>query len=760
MIKLKDLVPSMFHRRLLLISGVLLVVVAALILQAGRLTLVRGGALLEVAESRLVTERWTPTVRGRIFDRKGRVLALDEASFDVLVDFRVITEAWAEDQARRHARREFAQEWERAADLGRLELIERCLPEYLNRLDAMWDELAAVLGMDRAEIDRRRWAITGRISPMAALVREKQRRSREAELNVGRSRPIQLSLAEVSNPIREERLPHVLVRGVDESVSYRLRRMAALPEQYPGLEIRPSGRRSYPLETVVVPLVKDGLPRPILGDGGGTIEVRVDGVATQLIGWMRGVQAEDYQRRPTRAGDGTADRGAYREGDLVGAEGIEGGWEDVLRGVRGRVIRHLNSGEESVIPPTPGRDVQLTLDAQLQARIQALMDPEVGLAKLQRWHLSTREDQHPDMPLGTPLNGAAVVLAVDTGEILAMVSTPSFTRSEFQERSRELWEDLVNRPLVNKAMNKPYPPGSIVKPMILNAAVASGVHRLSDEIVCTGHLFPNNTEAFRCWLYKQYRRTHADDFGGGIGGARAIEVSCNVYFYTLGQKLGVQRTVDWYRRFGVGQLFRLGAGEEFAGTVGQKWGSSEPLQIQDAIFMGMGQGPVVWTPLHAASAYATLAMEGVRMPPRLVRGMWHDGAPRPIDLDLNWNAVDEAEKGLIAAVSGDYGTGRWLYFSDGSREPIFNAPGVTVWGKTGTAEAPPILGEDPDGPGPLRAPILRSGDHSWFVVLVGPEGGRPRYAVSVIMEYAGSGGRVSGPIANQIIRALQSEGYL
>jgi cell division protein FtsI/penicillin-binding protein 2 len=116
-----------------------------------------------------------------------------------------------------------------------------------------------------------------------------------------------------------------------------------------------------------------------------------------------------------------------------------------------------------------------------------------------------------------------------------------------------------------------------------------------------------------------------------------------------------------------------------------------------------------------------------------------------------------AMDGLRQAVNGPHATGRTLTFND-IPEPIFNAPGVQVWGKTGTATAPPIMGPDPDGPGPATPDVIEEGDHSWFVVLAGRD--RPRYAIAVVIDYGGSGGKVSGPIANQIIHALIAEGYL
>jgi penicillin-binding protein 2 len=161
----------------------------------------------------------------------------------------------------------------------------------------------------------------------------------------------------------------------------------------------------------------------------------------------------------------------------------------------------------------------------------------------------------------------------------------------------------------------------------------------------------------------------------------------------------------------------------------------------------------------------------VRMPPHLVAP---DGTPEALSLGLDPRAVSESLEGLGLSVNNFNGTGNHLNIEREGQDPLviphFNVPGVQIWGKTGTAEAPTIRvrpGDalydhgipDPALPEGVRA--LRKGDHSWFVVLVGRAGeNRPRFAVAVMMEYAGSGGKVSGPIVNQIIHALRAEGYL
>ena len=148
---------------------------------------------------------------------------------------------------------------------------------------------------------------------------------------------------------------------------------------------------------------------------------------------------------------------------------------------------------------------------------------------------------------------------------------------------------------------------------------------------------------------------------------------------------------------------------------------------------------------------------GTRIVPRIDRNA-------PIthsDLRLDADAVDTSLDGLRYSIEHEWGTGHWFAFADGEpRELIFDIPGVTVLGKTGTATAAAVV-EDPDGPdGPQPTRVLRDGDHAWFTGLVGPENQPPRYVVTVLVEYAGSGGRVSGPLAEQVIYALKAEGYL
>ncbi|MEM1329878.1 MAG: penicillin-binding transpeptidase domain-containing protein [Planctomycetota bacterium] len=785
---MRSLIPSMFHRRLLLLAGLMAIPLVAMLVQLGRLTIAQGGELREEAERRLVVRTWSPTVRGAVLDRAGRILAADRPSYDLAIDYRVLSGSWAESKAGRYARRRHAELWPELGPEQRSDLVDRYASVFSEHINRSYRELAEAAGVPETELSETREQIVAGVDRMFGSIVRSRRASLERELTRGQELTTEIE-AEIdrraNRPIAEMTRPHTLIAGLDDPVAFELIRRAAdtvplarlqapglEPEdwtvpRHPGMTVEDAGRRVYPFETVVVDVDRSTLPGPLRSEG--TESITVEGVATQLLGWMRSRPfAEDAAHRKERVEDDSrfaervltedgVDRGRYRPGDRVGSSGMESSLEDDLRGLRGLTTVQLDTGRSTTIDPAPGGDVELALDVRLQARVQGIMAPSSeggpGLAEVQPWHDASGE---PALPLGTPLYGGAVVLEVDTGEILAMVSTPSFTREQLASDPSSVFEDPVRQPHLNRAIAVPYQPGSIVKPLIICGAAKRGNHLPGERIACTGHFLPNSRGIMRCWIYRDRfgLTTHSAQLGHDPTGAEAVQVSCNIYFYTLGQRLGRNGVTEVMRWFGVGRRFDLGVGMEYPGQIGPG-GDPDALEPSDPIFIGIGQGPVDWTPLHAAESYATLARGGVTLRPRLVR----DGSPpEVIDLELPPDAIDEALKGLELSVNDALGTGHHVTI-DGRRENLWDIPGVRVAGKTGTAQASPRV-VDPDGDGPEPAEVVREGDHSWFVVLVGPEGGRYEYSIAVVMEYAGSGGRVSGPIIAQIVRALTAEGYL
>ncbi len=737
----------MYHRRLALLSLAFLVPLVVVFTRVGYLTTAGAAELSKRAERALLRQQWTPTVRGRILDRKGRVLAQDRPAFEVRVEYEAISGEWAEDQAYREASLKHRDVWSTLDGDERAALMEKVRPVYDAELEQMWSLLAQITGVDREEVERRRRGVERDVERMAASVWANAKSRREKEILERTGKVVDVPLAQVARPIAEQRKAHALFTNVPDSLALEVRRMT---DSLPGVSVIDAGSREYPLETVSVDIALDTLPLPLREEGARTIQAR--GVDTHIVGRMRReVFAEDTAKRPRIDPEtGEIDPGFYNsENDRIGHTGIEASHERQLRGLRGKRVRHLDTGEVEQSDPEAGEDVRLTIDAALQARVLAAMSPELGLTVAQEWH------ENEDVPLGASLNGAAVVIDIPTGEILAMVSTPTFTREDLRDHPEQVFNNRIDSPWVNRAIEAIYPPGSIVKALMFVDAIKQGKHSMGRHIECTGHLLEGRPTLYRCWIFKRYPgMTHQQTLGHALSGQEALAVSCNIYFYTLGRSLGPDGVTEVYRDFGVGESWGLGIGEEHPGVIGVMT-SDAPLTQSDAILMGIGQGPVAWTPLHAADAIATLARGGLRMKPRI-------DADAPVDardLRLDASAVEEAMTGLWRSTNDMVnGTGARLTF-DGQKDPVFNAPGVDVWGKTGTADAPALL-VDLDGEGPNGPVVVRDGDHSWFVVLAGPKGGRPRYAIAVMMEYGGSGGKVSGPITNQIVHALVAEGYL
>lgn len=802
-----------FRRRLALIMAGFLLASAAMAAQMVRLGVGQSQQALAEAERKLSRERWIPTVRGSILDRKGRVLAQNRPTYEVAVDFPVLSGEWALKRARDHARRTHAKAWPMLTTEQREQVVARFLPVYELHVEAMERLIQQTLSLTPEDYAQRKQRILDRVNRTASSVaRTRLERYRREQIERGRAISPELYatlLERAEEPIAAQREPHV-IGDVADDVAFNLIRLqdatAAIyspdrpatsqdqtaddPEivpRLPGLIVRRSEERQYPYDRSRVTIARDSLPTPLKSDEPLTFEI--EGVAAHVIGWMGSRPLEsDVDRRaqqlaadPARAEralvntldrrgpDNRIDRGQYRNGDPVARAGVEWSREATLRGLRGLRTERLDTGQQQTIPPEPGQDVTLTLDIHLQARVQGILDPRLGLTQVQPYHSAVPTK----LPVGTPLNAAAVVIEVDSGDVLALVTSPSFSRTALREAPETLYDDELNTPLTNRAIAKPYPPGSVLKALTLCGAVTHGHYTLGQRIACKGHLLPNRPDILRCWIYRPVygMSNHSIQFGHDLDAVDALTASCNIFFYQLGRRMGARTIADTLRTFGVGTHFNLGVGAEFPGSIGPITTVTDergnPTNIYtndgrgltefDATIMGIGQGPIAWTPLHAANAYTTLARMGVAITPRVI----NDGTvPEPRETDIDPRAIAAALEGLSGVVNNpDTGTAHHLTLETG-REPIFNTPGLRVWGKSSTAQAPPIILKDAPRDAEGNEIPIRSGDHAWFTALVGREGDRPRYAISVIVEYGGSGGRVGGPIVNQIIRALADEGYL
>ncbi len=802
---------GMFHGRLILLAGLGLVGFLALTTQLGRLSFQMGPGLKQEAESRLERLAWEPTVRGRILDRKGRVLAQDRPPIDIRVDYSVLSGSWAAAWSVAFAREVHAEGWRELAPTQRDALALAYEPYFDAHVERGLAQLAMVAQTSLEEIMLRIDDVENRVERIAGrFVTRRLEELRDKATARGRELGIELDerlKRQAQRPVLEQTKPHTIIPQVEDKIGFAVQALGELtgvleapvldldgkPTEalarvelpvVPGLEAGNSRDRQYPFQSVTVDIDRTTLIGPARGDG--SMSVTVGGVLDSIIGrtrdslfaedaerrkgWLEGeVSPEERARIETERG---VDRGRYLEGDHVGSSGVESRMEHVLRGLRGVRIRRLDTGAQEVIEADHGRDVTLTIDAKLQARIAAALSPEVGLAVSQEWHGSfdTRRDT------GQPLSGAAVVIDIETGEVLVLVSTPTIDPDDPTQSLTQpegvAEHDWAN-PTINRATSAIYPPGSIAKAMTLTWAASRGEQQLGERIACDGHFLPGRPDILRCWIWRERfgMATHSTQLEVDPDEAQALTCSCNIYFYELGRRLGPERMLEAYRAFGAGQV-PLSAVPSTPVIIGPG-GEEVRLTSTDAAMLGIGQGPVAWSPLHAADAYATLARGGVRLGPVVMRG---DAPPRSEDIGLDPISVERALEGLRGSVNDRrFGTGNHTVIN-GVFEPYFTVEGVDIWGKTGTAQqtatltkglrVPPagftLTPGQPDPPGTTTefTPVKTRYTHAWFVGLVGPKGEPPRNSISVMMEFAGSGGRVSAPIANQIIHALQREGYL
>ncbi|MBQ72009.1 MAG: hypothetical protein CMJ67_03795 [Planctomycetaceae bacterium] len=745
------------------------------------------------AEKVLSRSEYVPTIRGPILDRAGRPLAVESASMSFEAHFETITGDWAYRQARRDAKREIdGEDWSRRSESGRHAEVMARLEPWQQAIDEVWMEGARLGGIDAAELRERQEDVKSGVGRLRANIWERRYSRLEKEFNDEASDRFE------EEPIAEEKGFHAIVDGLDYQRSFpliealdaldrRVREAGGNPERDPAFRIRAISRRERGSRRATVVLDRSTLPTPIRSDQ--PIEIEVVGVADTIVGTTRDrVTADDVDRRPFRekdedTGKETIDLTGYdaRFPSLVGSSGLEREFDRLLHGSIGYREENIATSEMVIDNESePGGEVRISLDSNLQARVRAILDPALGLMQAHQWQYGWNRREREARPMiveaGTDLHGAVVVLDVKTGETLALVSTPALVDLELTDEDYELLlmpepdvkgisEDEVARrqrkfdalsnedrsrrdeliklaPFRNRAIATEYAPGSIVKPLMYVGGVENGVLRIDEAIECKGYI--RGTEAQnlqpRCWGWRPRRGLFTRH--GLIGPVEAISKSCNIYFYTIADRLGPGRVHDWYVECGLEADSQAGLNQSTSGTFDEGMVEGEI----DRMIVGIGQGPIAWTPLHAATAYARLAMGGAEVRPKLVLDPETDSSlPRG---DWNSRAVSIALEGMLASAREGTANAIQRTSLDGGAEPLLNFPELgsarpMVWAKTGTAQ------------------VKNRASHAWYAGLVAPAGDtRPRYAFAVIVEHGNSGGAAAGPVASQVIRALAAEGYL
>lgn len=436
-------------------------------------------------------------------------------------------------------------------------------------------------------------------------------------------------------------------------------------------------------------------------------------VMAHALGYVGRINAEELQ---------DLDPGRYAGTHFIGKTGVERFYETELHGeaglrkvetnARGRVLRELGRTD-----PVPGANLTLTLDRSLQMLAYELLDGR---------------------------RGSIVAIVPNTGEILAMVSTPGFDSNQFVTgidvaSYRALQED-IDLPLFNRAIRGHYPPGSTIKPFLALAGLVEGVITPDSTINDPGfYQLPNDSRRYRNWL----RWGH-----GRVDMERSIAVSNNTYYYTLAHDLGIDKLHERMTNFGFGQRVAHDVQGESTGLMPSRdWKRArfnQPWYPGETLSVGIGQGYWQVTPLQLASATAALANRGHWVKPRLALRIGEEPVPAELpdtlpDIQLaNDNWWDRVYSGMEKVLSGSEGTARRTGVGLEYR----------MGGKSGTAQVF-SLGQDQRYNAEELEERLR--DHALFMAFAPIE--EPKIAVSVIVENAGGGSTHAAHLARAMTDA-------
>ncbi|MFY9906999.1 MAG: penicillin-binding protein 2 [Terriglobales bacterium] len=485
-----------------------------------------------------------------------------------------------------------------------------------------------------------------------------------------------------------------------DEVRQRVRRFASMPQYQPIIlkeDITPD-------ELAFIEAHKNELPELETIMAHRRLYPR-NGFMAHLIGYV-GEVTEDMLNQPQFE--------LYTPGDVVGVSGVEKQYNDILMGKNGSRRALVNShgrevGRLDETPAVPGKQLKLTLDLDLQIAAEQAIEGK---------------------------NGAIVAMDPHTGEILAMVSRPTFDPNDFAVKvSREEWNKLVDdpdKPLLNKAIQAQLAPGSTFKIIMATAGWQEGIAQTL-HVNCTGGAVFYGRR-FGCWVKTGH---------GPVDLPKAIYQSCDVFFYTLAEKLGIDRIAKYATAFGLGQKTGIDLPNEVSGVMPseewkirnfkQKWFAGETISV------GIGQGAVAVTPVQLMRAVAAISMDGrmvvphvinpTNLPPEYVETTHYTEVKEvPVD-PTGWNTITDAMSRVL--------------LPEGTA-PSAHIPGVDIAGKTGSAQIVSLA---------LRAKHQNNADfaqNGWFVGFTPRR--NPDVIVCVLFE-GGEHGKLAARLATQVIKA-------
>ena len=433
-------------------------------------------------------------------------------------------------------------------------------------------------------------------------------------------------------------------------------------------------------------------------------------LAAHALGYIQELSGEEiknglYQQR--------------RLGDLIGKTGVEKAYEATLVGTDGEALEIVDSmgrskGEIAKREPEKGQNVILTLDYALQEKAEELLEGR---------------------------EGAVVMMDPQTGEILALASYPTFDPNKFIDRfTPEEWLDLINSsefPLENRAIRGQYAPGSIFKLVIDLGALELGLVDEESVFTCKGEIEIYN-EPFKCWVEKGH---------GEMNLIQGIRNSCNIYHYQVAKKMGIDEISRYAKMLGFGAITGIDLPGEKTGLVpNPQWKREvrkERWQAGETISVGIGQGPLMVTPLQVALYTSIIANRGRKVTPHLLNSQSLAGKRVFSEKD----AVDIELSTFETVIQG-----MWEVVNKGGTGWAANVKGFDICGKTGSTQ---LISTEKDKKKTVEEEEEEeeTKTHSWFTGFAPRD--NPKIVVTVIIEYGGMGGATAAPLARKLFNSYR-----
>ncbi len=670
--------------------------------------------------------RQLKTIRGKILDRKGRELASNEPQFQLHINYKLTS---------------LLDERVRRAKLLGLAGSKLSLSEERKKLYAKLKDLQKIIdkctyfGLERADVEKGIARINDKIWNLRTFLAWRRNRPDPKIIAKYKGRisdvPLSVAIKDFKKEFPDQDQRFLLIEKIQNipkmNRPWRLLELKTDADVFDaqlefmdieGIEILPESRRIYPYASV----------------------------AAQTIGWVGRHQERDKQLFENDK------LSRYLSEEVCGREdGVEYICEAILRGRRGEKAYDIDLQLISRTETQFGKDVTTTLDIELQKKIEDRL---------------TDCDLNPNC--NTPM--AAVVIEVATGDILALVSTPTFDLNRVRQDYSALASDS-NEPLRNRAVNKAYPPGSVVKPLILIAGLQSRKITPEEIINCTAQKAPRYWPS--CWMFNRYRSGH--DYKWQNYARNAIRGSCNIYFSRLADRIDSSVLQLWLFKFGYGHKipltpmlrassieYRLSAVasakaeassiehrdlRQVAGRIStgaprptiSRFEQIPPLDRGEKRYFGIGQGNLRASPLQVANAIAAIARGGIYKPPRLFindpnkNPEFEIQNSQPVPLGISPQTLNVVHDGMSAVVNELSGTAYSQFVQ--STLPL---QGVKVYGKTGSTTNP---------------------DHAWFGGFAIDDTGR-KLTIVVLVEGGQRGSADAAPLGHDIIQFCIDEGHI